>query len=133
MTQIQPPHTENAPAITNRRYKNGDIFCHSQEFLLFIDQHDCLFIHEAELRPIKLNDAVKDCHDTTVQIIRMDQENWRGDDITEDIAHAWLDAYEPEPTREDTLPTFVLESEAWQLYSEDFNARYRRAIYDNYP
>lgn len=118
--------TPEVPSLSalGQRCMDKDIFCHSQEFLLFVDRYDCLFVHEAELRPIKLNDAVKNCQDTTAQIIRMDQENWCGEDVTEDIAHAWLDMYEPEPTHEDTLPAFVLESEAWQLYSEDFKARY---------
>ncbi|MEP2978964.1 MAG: hypothetical protein ABJO86_05735 [Lentilitoribacter sp.] len=99
--------------------------------MLFVDQYDCQFVHEAELRPVELNDAVKDCQDTTIQIIRMDQGNWCGEDVTEDIANAWLDTHEPEPTHEDTLPTFVLESEAWQLYREDFKARYDDANHNS--
>jgi hypothetical protein len=124
VTKKRPTSKEPNISAVHQHRTDKDIFCHSQEFLLFVDRYDCLFVHEAELRPIRLNDAVRDCQDTTAQIIRMDQENWCGEDVTEDIAHAWLDTYEPEPTHEDTLPAFVLESEAWQLYSEDFKARY---------
>ena len=95
-------------------------FCNSQEFLLFVDQYDCQFVHEAELSPSSKQDAVAACQDTTLQIVRMDQTNWIGEDVTEDVANAWLDYYAPKPTQERTLPAFVLESHAWLQYLKDF-------------
>lgn len=81
-------------------------------------------MHEAELRPTDLSDAVKACQDTTLQIIRMDQVTWEGEDVSEDLAHAWLNFYNPIPSLEYTLPKFVLESDAWQQYLGDFHAVY---------
>ena len=91
---------------------------------MYVDQANCLFVQEAELLPTQLDDAVKNCEDTTTQIIRMDYKTWRGEDVTEDIANAWLNTYEPLLHDENTLPAFVAESDAWQLYCDDFKARF---------
>lgn len=101
-------------------------FCGSEEFLLFVDQYDCQFVHEADLHPMSLLEAVNSCQDTTLQIIRMDQSIWVGEDVSEDIAHAWLDMYTPEPFKAHTLPYFVSESEAWQQYLSDFHSTFGR-------
>lgn len=96
-------------------------FCGADEFLLFVDQYDCQFTHEAELRPMSLDDAVSECEDTTLQIIRMDQSNWRGEDVTEEVADEWLTIHEPEPDAESTLPDFIADSDAWQDYLDDYD------------
>lgn len=94
-------------------------FCGRDEFLLFIDQFDCQFVHEAELRASSLDEAVSECEDTTIGIIRMDLSNWRGEDVSEDVAARWLSLYEPDITAQSTLPDFVRHSEAWHEYLED--------------
>lgn len=96
----------------------------SDEFLMYVDLADCHFLQEAELLPTQLDDAVKNCEDTTTQIIRMDHKTWCGEDVTEDIANAWLNTHEPLPNAENILPAFVAESGAWQLYCDDFNTRF---------
>lgn len=95
---------------------------------MYVDQANCLFVQEAELLPTQLDDAVKNCEDTTTQIIRMDYKTWCGEDVTEDIANAWLNTYEPLLHDENTLPAFVAESDAWQLYCVDFKARFDSQI-----
>tara|TARA_R110002126_G_scaffold59569_3_gene156011 strand:+ start:374 stop:865 length:492 start_codon:yes stop_codon:yes gene_type:complete len=93
-------------------------FCNTDEFVLFIDQYDCQFIQEADLKPMSLAQAVAQCQDTTVKIIRMDQSNWRGEDVSEEIAQQWLHIHEPEPDTTDKLPDFVQSTDAWQAYVE---------------
>lgn len=105
----------SSPASTTRVRS----FCGVDEFLLFIDQFDCQFAHEAELRPISLDEAVSECEDTTIRIIRMDQSNWRGEDVTEEVAVEWLNVHEPDENGESTLPDFARNSEAWLDYLDD--------------
>ena len=95
--------------------------CGGDEFLLFVDQFDYRFTHEAELRPMDMDEAVAECEDTTLQIIRMDHSNWRGEDITEEVAVKWLDIHEPEPEAESALPDFVRTSEAWLDYLDEYD------------
>ena len=87
-------------------------FCTSDEFILFVDQYDCKFTQEAELRPMSLEDVVSQVEDTTLLIIRMDHQNWKGEDVTEEIADKWLSIHEPDPDDEDALPDFVISSES---------------------
>jgi hypothetical protein len=98
-------------------------FCGADEFLLFVDQFDCQFTHEAELRPMSLDEAVCECEDTTISIIRMDQSNWRGEDVSDDVATEWLNIHEPDAEAESTLPDFVRNSEAWLDYLDDYDAQ----------
>lgn len=91
---------------------------------MYVDEADCHFVQEAELLPTQFDAAVTNCEDTTTQIIRMDHKTWRGEDVTEDIANAWLNTHEPLASDEATLPAFVAESDAWQLYCDDFNKRF---------
>ena len=111
---------------STHRPSDKDDFCNSTEFLLFVDQADCQYVHEADLLPTSLCDAINACEDTTIQIIRMDHSNWCGEDVTEDIASAWLDVHAPELTTEHTLPEFVADSDAWQQYRENFELIYGR-------
>lgn len=99
--------------------KQPRAFCGGDEFLLFVDQFDCQFTHEAELRPISLDQAVSECEDTTIRIIRMDQSNWRGEDVTDEVAAEWLNVHEPDTEAETTLPDFVRDSEAWLDYLDE--------------
>jgi hypothetical protein len=126
---ISKSSTKIEYAISNevQSRQTGIDFCGSQEFLLFVDQYDCQIVHEAELRPTNLPDAVRACQDTTLQIIRMDQVTWVGEDVSEDLANAWLDVHNPIPSLECTLPKFVLESDAWLHYLGDFLAVYGKA------
>lgn len=68
-----------------------------------------------------MDEAVNECEDTTLRIIRMDHSNWRGEDITEEIADEWLNIHEPEPDSESTLPDFVRNSEAWLDYLDEYD------------
>lgn len=115
---------EYEQASSTHRTSDNDAFCNSMEFLLFVDQADCQYVHEADLLPTSLCDAINACEDTTIQIIRMDHSNWCGEDVTEDIASAWLDVHAPEITTEHTLPEFVADSDAWQQYRENFELIY---------
>lgn len=127
------------PSKPNSRYidpyaqrQNERKFCQRQEFLLFVDQYDCQYVHEADLRPCGLSDAVQDCEDSTIQIIRMDQSNWCGVDVTEDVAAAWLNFHKPGLEIECSLPEFVADSEAWRQYCDDFQATYGTLGYDEF-
>lgn len=108
-----PPASAALPAIRPRA------FCGRDEFLLFVDQFDCQFTHEAELRPMSLDEAVSECEDTTIRIIRMDQSNWRGENVTDEVAAEWLNTHEPKVEAESTLPDFVRDSEAWLDYLDE--------------
>lgn len=96
-------------------------FCGGDEFLLFVDQFDCQFTHEAELRPLSLEGAVSECQDTTVRVIRMDQSNWHGEDVTDDVATEWLTTHAPDVEAQSYLPDFVRDSEAWLDYLDQYS------------
>lgn len=57
-----------------------------------------------------------------IRFIRMDMETLKGEDVTEDVANAWISENEPDPDDCGTLPDFVRFSPAWERYAEDWQA-----------
>lgn len=56
------------------------------------------------------------------RFIRMDMETLIGEDVTEDVANAWISEYSPDPDDCAILPDFVRFSEAWATYKDDWQA-----------
>ncbi len=97
----------------------------------YISQDECLqvwvkldgrtFIAESDFHGKTfdtIHDVLKTLDDSATRIVRFDLDRLSGEDITEELARAYLDAipYYDMPSSYDvhTLPYFVQESEAWE-------------------
>lgn len=100
-------------------------FINSRETLLVIDVHNGRqYASETKLfgdEMAKPSDAYQGVD--AIRFIRFDLEELTGEDVTEDVANAWIQERSPDlddPT--DKVPDFVRFSEAWASYKADWHA-----------
>lgn len=98
-------------------------FCNQSEFIFFVDHLDNDYVQEADVLPMSLELTLTQIEPTTLKIIRMDKETWKGEDVTEEVANAWLDQNQPTP-EDELLPDFVADSDAWETYKASFEDAY---------
>ena len=66
-----------------------------------------------------VDDVLNRCDEDTTRIVRYDLDTLTGEDVTEEIAAAYIDLHQPCSWEEDTLPIFVKESGAWENECSD--------------
>lgn len=59
--------------------------------------------------------------DGITRFIRFDLDALHGEDVTEQMAEAWLDDFEHSPDDEHLLPEYVRNSEAWEQWCEVYH------------
>jgi len=80
----------------------------------YIEESDFLaktYATKADVLPL-LNDEAQ-------RVIRFDFQTLKGEDITEELAQAYLDGQQPYTWDESTLPDYVKKSQAWEDHCED--------------
>lgn len=99
-------------------------FINSREALLVIDTHkgreyaaETKLFGDTMAKPSEAYQGV----DAT-RFIRFDLDTLTGEDVTEEVANAWIEVNAPDPDDCGTLPDFVRFSPAWESYVEDWNA-----------
>lgn len=99
-------------------------FINSTETLLVIDIHNGRqYASETKLfgdTMAKASEAYQGVD--AVRFLRFDLETLTGEDVTEDVAEAWVSTNDPDPDDCGTLPDFVRFSAAWERYVKDWNA-----------
>lgn len=97
--------------------------CQSTECLLFIDQYDGFYIRETALRALTLEDAARSVDDNTAQIMRLDFETWQAEDVSEQIAAAWLEMHRTDIKQKARLPQLIVKSYALAALSKNYDDR----------
>lgn len=102
-------------------------FINDREVLLIHSRYgDGIRIDETDILA-KTYDTIEDVvallNDEVVKVIRFDTEDPRNsEDITDDLAQAYLDNQTPYLWDASTLPEYVQESLSWENYCEEANA-----------
>lgn len=84
---------------------NGETYIEESEFLART------YTADSDVLPF-LNDEVQ-------RVIRFDLQSLTGEDITEELAQAYLDGQQPYSWDESTLPDYVKKSQAWEDHCSD--------------
>lgn len=96
-------------------------FCNNDEFILTVAKFgNETRLLETVMQPVTIDEILEDCEDHYQGFMRMDRTTFKGEDVTEDVAKAWLAA---NPTDIDDIrrtPDFVVDSSAWDDYCEDW-------------
>lgn len=107
-------------------------FINSREVLIPVDAH-FLGFYLADTLPVgKTFDTAADAmaahqHDATTRFIRFDMDTLTGEDVTEEMATAYLEDSNLTPHDEDRLSTFVRTSEAWETFCKAEGVAYTQA------
>jgi hypothetical protein len=92
-------------------------------FLLQARYADGFYIKETDVLP-KSYDTAKEAiegDNDFIRSIRLDLKTLIGEDVTEECASAWLEDFDGTPDQpRNTIPDFVLESEAFERWCEDY-------------
>lgn len=95
-------------------------FCNYGEFLMFVNSDQGRYIHETDMSQMSAKEAALEADDTIDAIIRMDRCTWKGEDVTEEVAMAWLTSDMVDPADPSKFPLYVRNSEALETYSHAY-------------
>lgn len=101
-------------------------FLNREEFLLvctYHEGHGFQWLGDPERRYLTAWDVLADWNeDGIVEFRRVDIETWVGEDVTEDIAAAWIAARRSDITPEDAeeCPAYVASSQAWTDFVDGY-------------
>jgi len=100
-------------------------FINSREVLIPVDAHRTgFYLSETFVVGMTFATAAEAMarhhNDETTKFIRFDMDTLTGEDVTEEMAGAYLDDTNLTPHDEDRLSTFVRTSEAWERFCKDW-------------
>lgn len=96
-------------------------FCNHGEFLLFINASHGGYVHESDMQQTHTaREAAREADENVKQIIRFDRFNMDAEDVTEEVAMAWLKAEIMDPSESHKFPLYVRNSEALDTYTEEW-------------
>ena len=97
-------------------------FCNHGEFLLFINASHGGYVHESDMQQTHTaREAACEADENVKQIIRFDRFNLNTEDVTEEVAKAWLDAEQMNPSESHKFPLYVRNSEALDTYTKEWD------------
>ena len=95
-------------------------FCNHGEFLLFINASHGGYVHESDMQQMTEKEAAHEAGDHIKQIIRTDKCNWTCEDVTEEVAMAWLTSDMVDPADPRKFPLYVRQSAALDIYTAEY-------------
>lgn len=103
----------------------GTPFTHAREVIMTASAFkDGLYFGETDVFGTAyetVKDALKaHLDDDVAKFIRFDLDALHGEDVTEQMASAFLEDFDRTPEDEDVLPTFVRTSDAWETWCESY-------------